>query len=192
MPGFNVGALGGGYSTQGPSNITETRRRYRWVMETLGKGSGFFTQTELLLLQSAARPQIKFEEPEMHHNQEVTRFAGKQDWEPITLTWYDAEQSPDISRSLYAWIETVVNVRSMQVSHPANYKKTGSLAMLSGMGTVTERWALYGVWPTSCNWGELDYTATDLATLEATIRFDRAVRDCTAIPGPEATIPSCP
>jgi hypothetical protein len=191
MPGFNIAPFGGGYSAQGPSNTVEIRRKHRWVFETLGRGQGSFEQSELLVLQSASRPSFKFEEPEMHHNQEVARFAGKQDWEPVTLVWYDEEQQPDLSAGLYKWIETVVNMHSIKVAHPRNYKRTASLLMLDGTGQTTEKWTMLGTWPSACNWQELDYTSTDLMTIEATMRFDRAVRDCTTAPGPSNVSPSC-
>lgn len=192
MAGFNIGALGGGFAGVGPSNVTETRRKHRWAFESIGRGVGAFSQAELLLLQSAARPSVKFEAPEMHHNQEVARFAGKQDWEPITLTWYDSEQVPDVSRGVYQWIETVVNMRTIKVAHPRLYKRTASLVMLDGADQVSERWNLYGTWPESCNWQELDYTSTDIQTLEATMRFDRAIRDCVSPVSPQPIVPSCP
>lgn len=200
MPGFNINPFGGGYgdSAQGPSNTIEVRRKHRWVFETLGRGaSGQFSQSELLVLQSASRPSFKFEEPEMHHNQEVVRFAGKQDWDPITLVWYDVEQDPDISRGIYHWIETVVNMQSIAVSHPRFYKRTAALLMLDGSGQTTEQWSMMGTWPSAVNWQELDYTSTDLMTCEATMRYDRAVRarpdgSCVQTPGPRDISPNCP
>jgi T4-like virus tail tube protein gp19 len=192
MPGFNIAPLGGGYNGNGPSNTLETRRQHRWVFETIGRGTGQFSQAELLVLQTAARPSFKFEEPEMHHNQEVARFAGKQDWEPITLTWYDVEQQPDVSRGIYAWIETVVNMHSIKVTHPKFYKRTASLLMLDGAGGTSERWTMFGTWPASCNWQELNYTSTEIQTIEATMRYDRAVRNCAPAPVPQAIAPNCP
>lgn len=192
MPGFNIAPFGGGYSNQGPSNTTEIRRKHRWVFEVLGRGAGTFSQSELLFLQSASRPSFKFEEPEMHHNQEVARFAGKQDWEPVTLVWYDAQQDPDISRGIYMWLETVVNMQSIAVAHPRFYKREASLLMIDGAGATNERWQMMGTWPSAINWQELDYTATDLQTLEATMRYDRAIRTCVAAAAPVAITPSCP
>lgn len=192
MPGFNVQGVGGGYSPQGPSNNIEVRRKHRWVLETLGRGVGVFSQAELLVLQSASRPSFKFEEPEMHHNQEVARFAGKQDWDPVTLVWYDTEQSPDISAGIYQWLETVSNMESVAVAHPRFYKRTASLLWLDGTGQETERWTMYGTWPASVNWQEGDYTSTDLMTIEATMRYDRAVRSCRQVPNPRPFSPSCP
>ena len=177
MPGFNVGNIGGGYSTAGPANTLEIRRKHRWVFETLGSGGSAFTAAELLVLMSASRPSFKMEEPEMHHNQEVIYFAGKQTWEPVTLTWYDSEQGPNTSRTCYAWLNTVVNLRNMGVSPPSFYKRLASLAMLNGVGQPSERWVMYGTWPTAVNWQELSYDSTDLLTIEATMRYDRALRE---------------
>ena len=197
MPGFNINPFGGGFSAQGPANTVEIRRKHRWVFETLGRGTGVFSQSELLVLQSASRPSFKFEEPEMHHNQEVARFAGKQDWDPMTLVWYDVEQDPDVSRGIYHWIETVVNMQSIAVAHPRFYKKTAALLMIDGSGQTTEQWSLMGTWPAASNWQELDYTSTDLMTMEVTMRFDRAVRSrsdggCVQIPSPVPIQPNCP
>ena len=133
----------------------------------------------------------------MHHNQEVARFAGKQDWEPVSLVWYDEEQSPDISMGVYAWIETVVNMHSIAVAHPRFYKMTAALSMLDGSGQTTETWTMLGTWPENCNFQELDYTSTELQTLEATMRYDRAVRSksdgtCMQPPAPVPIVPNCP
>jgi len=197
IPGFNINPFGGGYSAQGPANTVEVRRKHRWVFETLGRGTGVFSQSELLVLQSASRPSFKFEEPEMHHNQEVARFAGKQDWDPVTLVWYDVEQDPDISRGIYHWIETVVDMHLIKVAHPRFYKKTAALVMLDGSGQTTEQWSLMGTWPAASNFQELDYTSTDLMTVEATMRYDRAVRSksdgsCVQSPSPVPIQPNCP
>jgi len=186
LPGFNICGQG-----SGPAANSEVRRKHRWKFLTLGRGNGGFSASELLYLMSASRPSFKFEEPEMHHDQEVTRFAGKQDWEPITLKWYDIEQTPDVSAGLYAWLETVTNIASANVNTPANYKRTAQLAMTDGTGQETETWQICNTWPSSVNWGELDYTATDLATIEATMRYDRAVRACRSAPAAQQFGPTC-
>ena len=197
MPGFNIGAFGGGFNNQGPANTLESRRKHRWVFEALGRGTGFFSARELLVLQSASRPSFKFEEPEMHHNQEVAYFAGKQSWDPVTLNWYDVEQNPNISAGLYHWIETVVNMQTIHVAHPAAYKREAILSMIDGSGQPNESWSMMGTWPASVNFQELDYTSTDLMTCECSMRYDRAVRSrlngaCVTPVPPRAIVPNCP
>jgi len=195
MPGFNIGGFGG--DAAGPSNTIEIRRKHRWVFETIGRGTGVFSNAELLVLQSASRPSFKYEQVEMHHNQEVARFAGKQDWDPVSLTWYDSEQNPDISRGIYHWIETVTNMQSINVAHPKDYKRQSSLAITDGSGQATERWTMFGTWPAEANWQELDYSSTELLTCECTMRYDRAIRansngSCVDVPEPQTIAPSCP
>ena len=167
MPGFNVCGQG-----NGPMANLETRRKHRWIFETLGDVG----QSALLVLQSASRPNFKFQEPEMHHDQEVARFAGKQDWEPISMKWYDVEQAPDISATMYQWLATVVDLPSATVNAPSRYKKMATLCMIGAAGNITERWTICNCWPKEVNWGDLDYTSTDICTIEAQMRYDRATR----------------
>lgn len=170
MPGFIINGTGG----PGPSNVVEVRRKHRWVFTVLGG----MNQQELLLLQSAARPSFKLEPVPMHFNQEKINLAGKQEWEPIQLVWYDAEQPVDISRAVYRWLGTVVDLTRANVSAPAVYKKNATLEALSGDGSTNERWYLFGAWPSAVNWGEVNHTQSELLTVQATLMYDRAVRDC--------------
>lgn len=172
MPGFNICGTG-----EGPTATLETRRKHRWIFQTLGKGAGQqFPEDVLLILMAASRPNFKLEEPELHHNQEVARFAGKQDWEPVTLQWYDAEQPQDASQEIYDWFQAVVDFATANVNPPGQYKAEGRLQMLDGAGAPTETWRLCNTWPKEGNWGDIDYTATEIATIEVAMRFDRALR----------------
>ena len=183
MAGFNICGTGGGFGSTFPKANMETRRKYRWVFEDLSTPGGFkFAPNELLILQSAQRPNFKFEEPELHHQQEVAYFAGKQSWEPITMTWYDAE-NPDVSQALERWFNSVVDWTTANVNPPEEYKGTALLAMVNGFGKRTEEWTLCNCWPKSGNWGDLNYTDTEIATIECEMRYDRAKK--TAFAGAE-------
>lgn len=192
MPGFNIQPTGGGYSASGPSNTVEMRRQNRWVFETIGRGRGTFSQSELLLLESAARPKWKFDDKEWHHNQERAYLAGKISWDPITLKWYDSEQAPDISKGIYQWFETVQNIGTVAVAHPKDYKRQASLAMLDGTGQTTERWVMYGTWPQDYDGGALSYSDSNLMVITAIMRYDRAQRICEQTPTPQPVTQSCP
>lgn len=183
MPGFNVNGAGG----TGPSNMIEIRRKHRWTFTVLGN----FSQQELLVLQKASRPSFEFEEPELHHNQEHAYFAGKQKWDPVTLVWYDIEQDPDISAAVYRWLGTVVDLNTVNVAHPSTYKKQAQLQSEDGFGRTDETWIMYGCWPKSVNWQELDYGSTDLQSVEASMRYDRAIRQCINVSGATATQSNC-
>ena len=174
MPGFNISS---GFQNQ-KNSVSEPRRKHRWIMETLGP----LTPTEALYLQKASRPSFKYDEVEMHHDQEKAYFAGKQEWEAMALGWYDIEQDPDVSEAVAKWLNIIttnfLNVGNLTgVALPSAYKKEAKLSMTSGeQGSVNESWTLYNCWPSTTNWGDLDYTTSDIAMIEMTLRFDRAVR----------------
>ena len=188
MPGFNINGSGG-FGANSPTNQLETRRAYRWFFETLGRGNTGWTSKELLVLQKAKRPSFKYSELTMDHQQEKVYYAGKQEWENISLTWYDIEQNPNVSQGLYVWLETVCRLDTISVNHPLNYKKPASLKMVDGGCKTSETWNMFGCWPVSFNWQELDYANDAILTCEATMRYDRAIRLCAtpAIPGPYGT-----
>lgn len=172
MPGFNVG---GGSSSRQKSNTAEPRRKHRWRVTVLG----VMNQGELVYLQKAARPSFKYEAAEMHHDQEVAYFAGKQSWESITFGFYDIEQPVNVSMKLKDWVTTVTTsfddpAAETAVAIPGDYKKDAILEMTDGQGSATEEWTLFGTWPIETNWNELDYTSNDIAMIDVQVRFDKA------------------
>jgi hypothetical protein len=170
MPGFNIGGFGEGQTT----HKIETRRAHRWKFVALG--GDVFDQPAMLLLKSASRPSFTLEEPVMHHNEEQVYFAGKRSWETIDLSWYDAENDPDMSETILQWVLQVVDLEQANTKLPTDYKTEGNLDMLDGEGTTTETWRLFGCWPKDVKWNELDYETTDIMQITVTMRYDRALR----------------
>jgi len=181
MPGFVIGGEGANEKFGGPQGNLEIRRTHRWVFESM---QPFNNNDVMLVLKSASRPSVAFDEVEMDHNQEKVYLAGRHTWEPITLTWYDVEQQPNVSEEVYKWLNRRQNggggpfneLETMRISKPSDFKKDAVLKMINGSGASTESWKLYQCWPQSVNWNSLDYSSSDLQLIEVTLRFDRAVR----------------
>lgn len=176
MPGFQV--QGSAVDGQNKNNRIETRRKHRWRFT-----AGFLRPNEWIYLEKAARPSFQLENPEMHHDQEVAYFAGKQTFEEITLEFYDAiGGNVDVTRRLYEWIaggtsESVVNLGDpASVNIPASYKTDIELEMTDGQGNPLDAWTLFGAWPKSTNWNDLDYTNTEIQRVTVVLKFDRAVK----------------
>ena len=167
MPGFKIGGRG-----NGPSSTNEMRRTHRWTFAVISPE----TRDINVLLKTASRPSFTFDKPEVHHNQEKIYYAGKQTWEPVTLTWYDAEQPVDVSERLWTWLNSVSNIPTANVSHPRDFKGDGDLRMLDGQGVTTEQWILYNGWPESVNWQALDYSSSEVQLIEVKYAYDRAER----------------
>lgn len=168
MPGFIINGTGG----PGPNHMVETRRKHRWVLETLEP----LGSPVLLLLKEANRPHVTIEEAEMHHNQEKAWFAGKHSWESIKLVFYDGELPEDCSNEIWGWLNGVIDIPGVTVAKPRDYKKECLLKMLDGAGGASESWKMFGCWCQDINWMNLDYTSTDIQLIEVTMRYDRALR----------------
>lgn len=174
MPGFSIGGIGGDRGG-GPNSLSEVRRTHRWIFE----GYTYVGNNVLLVLKSASRPSLTFEEPAMHHNQEQVYYAGKHTWESASMSWYDVEQDPDVSAAMWDWMSKCMQFQGNMaplVSPPNQYKGTGDLNMVNGEGHANESWTMYNGWPQALNWGALDYTSSDLQLIEVKFRFDRAIR----------------
>ena len=172
MPGFTIqgGENDGG---QQVSNTIETRRNHRWRWTSMGNS----VQPDILiLLQKAQRPKFVNEEPVMHHNQEQAYFIGKQSWEPIEMSFYDAVQPKDCSAAIWAWLKKGNLLDQANVEVPATYKVRGQLDMVDGKGQTNESWLIHGAWPKEVNFSDQDYTNTDISLVTCRVRYDRAER----------------
>lgn len=188
MPGFSIQNAN---PQQSKFNKAEFRRKHRWRVTA---HQGFTTQQQdWLYLQKASRPSFKFNEAVVHHDQEQAYFAGKQEWEPITLTFYDVEAGTagtgginDISRLIFRWIGGADNTNSVGLLStatmrvPDDYKLDLKLEMTKADGSAGEQWTLFGCWPVSANWQDLNYEDTTIQLIEVVVRFDRAARSDTA------------
>jgi hypothetical protein len=167
MPGFNI--MGGG-----PANAKiESKRMHRWRFTTLGA----LNRRASVYLQKAQRPHAVIEEAVMHHDQEQVYFAGKHSWEMITLTFYDVtDSSVDASRDIWNWINTVINIQAASANVPTAYKRDSDLEMTNGFGSAVETWKIFNCWPKDVNWNDIDYTNTEIQTVDVSMRFDKALR----------------
>ena len=175
MPGFAIGGAAEGREDK--LHIAEFRRKHRWRVADLS--SGPVTGQDFLYLKTASRPSFTLEEAIVHHDQEQAYFAGKQSWEPLVLTFYDAvggQGVNDISKLMYEWTLVVANIPTAEVNAPSAYKKTLLLQSTAADGSPDESWQLFGAWPSKSNWSDLSYETNGIQVVEMTVRFDRAER----------------
>jgi hypothetical protein len=61
---------------------------------------------------------------------------------------------------------------------------SGVLTMYTGCGDLLERWTMNRVVPLSVNFGELDYSSSDVLTIEVTLMYDEVKYESLATPSP--------
>jgi hypothetical protein len=161
------------------------KRKFRWLFQVDGiNGGGKSVPPDYVKV--ASRPNISFEETEINFLHGKMYIPGKATFETVSVTYYDvAPVKSDTILYLYDWIGSVydflgrngnrINPKmSTNASGPGGYAATGTLTMLDGGGLKLESWYLYDCWPQSVNFGDLDYSSNEEATLELTLRYQFA------------------
>jgi len=147
------------------------KRQFRWLFEVPDISDD---GTNALQPEKSARPSLNFKEIEVQHLNETVYFTGKPEWKPVNLTLFDVKKK---ANAIFQWLQKQYNPceGTWTAPSPNTWKKqTAKLKMLDGCGNVLETWVYENVWPSSIEWGELDMGSSAYATVDLTLRYDRA------------------
>jgi len=161
------------------------KRKYRWTMQFECPCSAIVGSH---LVKVSSRPNISIEETEINYLHGKMWIPGKATWETISVTFYDIidNRNPNSGTiGLYSWLATVYNFTDNPGLHQSSYRGTetsgsqgyagkATLTMFDGCGTGLEEWTLSHAWPQAINFGELDYSSSEEATVEVTLRYASA------------------
>ena len=78
---------------------------------------------------------------------------------------------PSASQALMEWLRLHAESVTGRMGYAAGYKKDVELEMLDPTGIVVEKWVLQGTFLTDLNFGDLDYSRDDLATIEGNFAY---------------------
>jgi len=149
------------------------KRKFRWTFELYDICGGKKIPPHYVKL--AARPNLTIEETEINYLHAKTWIPGKASWETITVTYYDVATN-DI-KPLYDWLASVYEftnpVTLRMGSSRRDYAAKAFLFLYDGCGNEIEQWKLADVWPQAINFGELDYSSSEEATIELTLRYSQ-------------------
>jgi hypothetical protein len=149
--------------------------RFRVLFENFGTNQGLRELTASV--QSVGRPQIQYEEIEVHSYNSRAYFAGKHQWQGIDVTLRD-DINNAVNSAVGAQIQKQMN-HFEQIGPVAgsNYKFGMQIHTLDGTsGEALEIWELNGCFLTGVNNDSFDYTeSTGMMTVTLSIRYDNAV-----------------
>lgn len=148
----------------------EPKRQNRFILRfpsSLGINEWYVT--------SAKRPSATIKDVEIPFLNTSTFVAGRFLWEAIDVTFRDPI-GPSASQALMEWFRLHAESVTGRMGYAAGYKKDVELEMLDPTGVVVEKWILQGTFLTKLNFGDLDYSKDDLATIQATLRMDRCIQ----------------
>lgn len=163
------------------SGMLMPKLKNKWRVTFLNVGSGGAGNSVDLSMQAinVTRPNLTFEEVPLHRYNSTAYVAGKYTWEPTTLTVED-----DITGTASQVIQDQLEKQQKLIgadgpylasaSTASTYKFGTKIELLDGDVKVVERWILEGCWIMTTDFGDLDYSASDAATINLTMRFDHA------------------
>ncbi len=119
----------------------------------------------------AGIPQIQINPQQLRHGNETINVAGSPQWNTSSITVYDTI-GKSMANILQDWFFRIFNPDTHTMGLVTNYKTTATLFLYSPDASVIRSWTLYGVFPTSLNFGDL---SAEQQGTPLTIRMDLAV-----------------
>jgi hypothetical protein len=126
------------------------------------------------MVSTASRPSVTIDSVEIPYMNISTFVAGRSKWDQMNITFIDAI-GPSTSQKVMEWIRQCVEHSTGAMGYATQYKKNLVLKMLDPAGIVVEKWVLYGCFITNANFGDLSYNDGELANVQITIQFDKAI-----------------
>jgi hypothetical protein len=152
------------------------KRKFRWTLEITGFCNNESSKIPESFVKTASRPNLSLEELEINHLNAKTWIPGKASWETITVTYIDVAHMD--MQSLWNWLATIYDFTdpvNLKQGIKRDWDSTGILTLYDGCGTMLEQWQLQHMFPTAINFGELDYSSSEEATIELTLRYSDVI-----------------
>ncbi len=156
--------------------------KYRFRVVLQGFGANGTATTELTKqVMDVTRPKVNFEEIEIPVYNSRIYLAGRHAWDPLTLNVRD-DASGNIQRLCGEQIQKQFDFyEQASAASGIDYKFTTVIEVLDGgNGTQTpnilETFECYGCFVQNIDYGDMNYTSNEAATVNMSIRFDNAVQ----------------
>jgi hypothetical protein len=120
------------------------------------------------------RPTVQFETISLDHINVKRKLQGKADWQDLTITLYDPIV-PSAAQKVMDWIRLGHESITGRRGYADFYKKDITFYLLGPVGDKIEQWTLKGAFIQQANFGELDFSSNEVATIELTLSYDYAI-----------------
>jgi hypothetical protein len=174
----NFGIPGAGSGILHP----KLKNKWRVTFQDIGKlVSGLNSRDLTMQATTISRPQLEFQEVELHRYNSTGYIAGKHQWSAMSITVED-DITGLASKVIKGQLETQQRLVGVDLdgrwlntaATGSDYKFGAKLEMLDGDEGVVESWILEGAWIQAADFSDLDYSASEAVTIQLTMRFDHA------------------
>ena len=159
---------------EGAALMPKLQYRFRVTFSKMGGNASSDVVTKNVI--SVSRPALDHDDVTVDTYNSKIRLAGKHMWQDLTLVLRDDVDS-EVIKHLDNQLSRQVNHNDQASSRAgSNYKFNMVIETLDGgtPGETLDRWELIGCFIPSVQYGDLNYSASDMVQVTATIRFDNA------------------
>jgi hypothetical protein len=168
-------------STQGLL-MPKLKYRFRVIFENFGPSQSTAPVTELTKqVMDFTRPSVSFEEMVLDIYNSKIKLAGKHSWDDLTCQIRD-DAGGNVSKLIGQQLQKQLDfMEQASASSGIDYKFLTRFEVLDGGNgayepVALETWEIYGCYLKSVNYNNMDYAASEAATIALTIAFDNAVQ----------------
>ena len=159
--------------------MPKLKYRFRVIFENMGVST---PRTELTKqVMDFTRPNVQFQEMEIPIYNSRIYLAGKHEWQAVTVNFRD-DAGGQVAKLVGEQLQKQMDfVEMASAASGIDYKFITRCEVLDGGNgastpTVLETWELYGCYVASVDYGNLDYSASEPATIAMSLRFDNAIQ----------------
>lgn len=159
--------------------MPKLKYRFRVVFENFGVST---PRTELTKqVMDFTRPTVSFEPIDLPIYNSTIKLAGKYSWGDITCQLRD-DASGAVSKLVGEQLQKQLDfMEQSSASSGIDYKFLTRFEVLDGGNGANapialETWEIYGCYLSEVNYNNMDYGASEAATISLTVRFDNAIQ----------------
>lgn len=153
--------------------------RFRVSLENFGVSTPTTELTKQVV--DVTRPNVSFEDIELHVYNSRVRLAGKHSWENITLNVRD-DATGQVQKLVGEQLQKQFDFyEQSSAASGQDYKFTTRIEILDGgnganAANVLETWEVYGCFLSAADYGSLAYANNEAVQIALTIRYDNAIQ----------------
>lgn len=171
----------GSDNTPSSQGLLMPKLQYRFRALFLNFGVGGSTQELTKQVIDISRPSVSFTEIPIDIYNSKMYLAGKHEWTTTTINLRD-DAGGNVSKLVGQQIQKQMDfVEQASAATGQDYKFQINYEVLDGGNgtltpTVLETWELYGCFIQTVNYNNMNYSASEPATISLTVRYDNAIQ----------------
>lgn len=153
--------------------------RFRVSLENFGVSTPTTELTKQVM--DVTRPNLTFENMEVHVYNSKINLAGKHTWNPLTLNLRE-DVNNNVQKLVGEQLQKQFDfMEQASAASGIDYKFLTRIEILDGgngafVPTVLETWECYGCYVSEANYNTLNYATSEPVTIALTIQYDNAVQ----------------